>query len=57
MTLNEANAIWDACYGDSPSDGWTRYSSAQRLLAIETRQLEHERLTGGWGTWSISDRH
>jgi hypothetical protein len=59
MTLAEANAIWEACYGDStdPANGWDRYSSAQRMEAIDVRQLEHERLTGGWGTWNISDRH
>lgn len=58
MTITEANEIWNACYGNDPnSDGWQRYTSEQRLEAIDTRQLEHERLTGGWGTWNISDRH
>jgi hypothetical protein len=58
MSIDEANLIWNACYGDDlDSDGWTRYTSAQRLLAIDIRQLEHERLTGGWGNWHISDRH
>lgn len=56
MTLEEANAIWEACYGDTNGDGWTRYTSQQRLDAIDTRQLEHERQTGGWGVWNISDR-
>ena len=58
MTLTEANEIWNACYGDDlDSDGWTRYTSAQRMEAIDTRQLEHERQHGGWGIWSVSDRH
>lgn len=58
MTLTEANLIWNACYGDDlNSDGWERYSSAQRLEAIDTRQQHHDRQHGTWGTWNISDRH
>jgi hypothetical protein len=37
MTLDEANAIWEACYGDTSGNGWNLYSSAQRLEAIEIR--------------------
>jgi len=57
MTITEANLIWDACYGDPQGNGWEIYTSEQRLEAIDTRQLEHERQTGGWGSWNISDRH
>jgi hypothetical protein len=61
MTITEANEIWEACYGSclasETAEGWAKYSSAQRLEAIDTRQLEHERQHGGWGTWNISDRH
>lgn len=57
MTLQEANTIWEACYGDNVTDGWERYTSWQRLEAIDVRQLEHERINGGWGEWYISDRH
>ena len=38
MTIDEANAIWEACYGETASDGWSLYTSEQRLEAIETRQ-------------------
>ena len=59
MTLDEANIIWEACYGDStdPANGWDRYSSAERMLAIDTRQQHHAQQQGSWGTWNISDRH
>jgi hypothetical protein len=54
MTLTEANTIWEACYGDDlNSDGWQRYTSAQRMQAIEVRQQAHD---GQWGIWNISDR-
>ena len=57
MSIEQANLIWDACYGDPQGNGWEIYTSEQRLEAIDTRQLEHERQTGGWGVWNISDRH
>jgi hypothetical protein len=59
MTIDEANTIWEACYGDStdPANGWDRYSSAERMLAIDTRQWEHDRQRGCWGVWNVSDRH
>jgi hypothetical protein len=56
MTITEANEIWNACYGDNVTDGWERYTSWQRLEAIDTRQLEHERQNGSWGSWNVSDR-
>jgi hypothetical protein len=38
MTLTEANTIWEACYGDDlNSDGWSRYTAAQRAEAIAIR--------------------
>ncbi|MGA1544647.1 MAG: hypothetical protein ACO388_07485 [Saprospiraceae bacterium] len=37
MTLTEANAIWEACYADPEGKGWSLYTSAQRLQAIEVR--------------------
>ena len=56
MTLETANLIWNACYGDDlNSDGWTRYSSAERMQAIETRDAHAN--GGQWGVWNISDRH
>jgi hypothetical protein len=55
MTLETANLIWNACYGDDlNSDGWTRYSSAERMQAIETRDAHAN--GGQWGVWNISDR-
>jgi hypothetical protein len=58
MTITEANQIWNDCYGTSGvSPSWGKYTSAQRLLAIEIRQQEHDRQRGCWGTWSVSDRH
>lgn len=61
MTITEANKIWNACYGSrfasETAEGWATYTSAQRLLAIEVRQQEHDRQRGCWGTWDISDRH
>ena len=56
MTLETANLIWNACYGDDlNSDGWSIYSSAQRLQAIETRDAAAN--GGHYGIWHISDRH
>jgi|LakMenE18May11ns_1017448.scaffolds.fasta_scaffold9151830_3 hypothetical protein len=57
MTLEEANQIWNDCYNSSDYSLWDKYTSQQRLDAIDTRQLEHERVTGGWGVFNISDRH
>jgi hypothetical protein len=58
MTLTEANAIWEACYGSNHvSKAWGKYNSRQRQLAIEIRQQEHDRQRGCWGVWDISDRH
>lgn len=57
MTITEANRIWADCYGTPDADGWSRYTSQQRLMAIEIRQLEHERQRGCWGEWNVSDRH
>jgi hypothetical protein len=55
MTLETANLIWNACYGDDlNSDGWQRYTSAQRQQAIETRDAHAN--GGQWGIWNISDR-
>lgn len=58
MTITEANEIWNACYGDPMADGaidaWQRYTSHQRLQAIEIRNAQE----GGvlWGVFNISDR-
>lgn len=57
MTIDQANQIWHDCYASTDYDLWNRYTSEQRLLAIEIRQQEHDRQRGCWGTWSISDRH
>ena len=55
MTLETANLIWEACYGDDlNSDGWSRYSSAERNEAIDTRNAHAN--GGQWGIWNISDR-
>lgn len=68
MTLTEANIIWEACYGDDlNSDGWQRYTSAQRQQAIAVRSgaafydPEAERIdqrrairdgwVSSWGVW------
>jgi hypothetical protein len=56
MTLTEANTVWTACYGDDlNSDGWDRYTSAQRQQAIDVRDAHAN--GGQWGFWDISDRH
>jgi hypothetical protein len=57
MTITEANLIWDACYASDSPEGWLLFTNEQRLTAIETRQQEHNRQSGTWGTWNISDRH
>jgi hypothetical protein len=58
MTLDEANTIWNACYGSclasETAEGWAKYTSAQRLEAIDTRDAHAN--GGTWGTWNISDR-
>ena len=58
MTLDQANVIWNACYGDdyvNASDGWDRYTSAQRQQAIDVRDAHAN--GGQWGFWNISDRY
>ncbi len=57
MTPTQAQQIWNACYGDTDSTGWERYSPQQRELAMDILQQEHDRQRGGWGVWNISDRH
>jgi hypothetical protein len=57
MSIDQANLIWDACYGDPQGNGWEIYTPQERELAIETRQQDHDRQSGTWGTWNISDRH
>jgi hypothetical protein len=54
MTIDQANEIWNACYGDTNGDGWQRYTSLQRQQAIETRDAHAN--GGQWGIWNISDR-
>ena len=59
MTIDQANEIWNACYGSCLASeteaGWNTYTSAQRMQAIETRDAH---ANGGlWGIWNISDRH
>lgn len=58
MTLETANLIWNACYGDiDPNDtvgGWATYTSLQRQQAIEVRDAHAN--GGQWGIWNISDR-
>ena len=58
MTLETANLIWNACYGSTlaseTADGWARYTSAQRMQAIEVRDAHAN--GGQWGVWNISDR-
>ncbi len=57
MTITEANAIWNACYGAEPTsawaDAWDTYTAAQREQAIATRAAS---VAGSWGIWNISDR-
>ena len=59
MTLDQANQIWNACYGspfaDDTAHGWETYTSEQRMQAIETRDAHAN--GGTWGIWNISDRH
>ena len=57
MTPTQAEQIWNACYGDTDSTGWERYSPQQRALAMDILQHEHDRQRGGWGVWNVSDRH
>ena len=58
MTIQEANQIWNACYGpeswdiETWADAWDSYTQAQREEAIATRQAGQP----SWGTWNISDR-
>ena len=54
MTLTEANQIWSDCYQSTDLTLWNRYSSAQRLQAIEVRDAHTN--GGQWGVWNISDR-
>jgi hypothetical protein len=54
MTLDQANEIWNACYGDPQGNGWDIYSSAERNEAIDTRNAHAN--GGQWGIWNISDR-
>ena len=55
MTIETANLIWNACYGEGDcSEGWATYTSAQRMQAIETRDAHAN--GGQWGIWNISDR-
>jgi len=58
MTLDQANAIWTACYGpdyNSPVDGWDVYTREQRAEAIAIRNRAHEGAL--WGVWNVGDRH
>ena len=56
MTIDQANAIWTACYQGTAAEtaeGWETYTDRQRREAIETRDAH---ANGGWGVWNISDR-
>lgn len=54
MTLQEANQIWNACYGtESSADSWDAYTRQQREQAMATRDAS---VAGSWGIWNISDR-
>ena len=59
MTIDQANEIWNACYGpeswdiETWADAWDSYTQAQREQAIATRDAS---VAGSWGTWNISDR-
>lgn len=59
MTIDQANEIWNACYGSTlaseTAEGWAKYTSSQRMQAIETRDA-HANGGGQWGIWNISDR-
>jgi len=37
MSIDEANLIWDACYGDPQGNGFSLYTPEQREQAINTR--------------------
>jgi hypothetical protein len=54
MTLETANRIWEDCYQSTDLTLWNKYTSAQRMQAIETRDAH---ANGGYGVWCISDRH
>ena len=55
MTITEANQIWSDCYQSTDLSLWDRYTSDQRLEAIQTRD-RHANGDGQWGIWNISDR-
>jgi uncharacterized membrane protein len=55
MTLETANQIWNDCYNSSDLSLWNKYTSAQRLKAIDVRDAHAN--GGQWGIWNISDRH
>lgn len=55
MTLEEANRIWNDCYGNTNDLSlWNNYTTEQRLQAIEVRSNGSD--GGTWGIWNISDR-
>jgi len=40
MTIDEANLIWDACYGDPTASGFSLYTPEQREQAINARNAQ-----------------
>jgi hypothetical protein len=56
MTIEEANRIWEDCYGSTDSELWGKYTTTQRITAIEVRDRHHNGNSGQWGIWHISDR-
>lgn len=54
MTIEQANQIWFDCYQSTDLSLWDRYSTDQRLEAIQVRDAHAN--GGQWGVWNISDR-
>jgi hypothetical protein len=54
MTIETANQIWNDCYNSNDLSLWNKYTSAQRLQAIDVRDAHAN--GGQWGIWNISDR-
>jgi hypothetical protein len=40
MSIDEANLIWDACYGDPQGNGFSLYTPEQREQAINARNAQ-----------------
>lgn len=58
MTLDQAEAIWMECYGETDADAlwdaWERYDERTRAEAIRVRDAAN---LPSWGVLVVSDRH